>query len=75
MPMQAHNSGLEHCPDIKELEDLCPLEVLLVSQIIPFMFIDGKMNGAQHGLKGQRALIPADLKIHITLSRNCILFI
>ena len=30
MPTQAHNNGLRHCPDIKEFEVLCPLEVMLV---------------------------------------------
>lgn len=45
--MEAHNNGLGHCSDVKELEDLCPLQVTLVSQVIPFMFI-GKMKGGQH---------------------------
>ena len=35
------------------------------------MFIDVKMKDAQHGMKGQHALMPAGLKIHITLPRNC----
>ena len=30
MPTQARNNGLRHCPDIKEFEVLCPLEVMLV---------------------------------------------
>lgn len=45
--IEAHNNGLGHCSDVKELEDLCPLQVMLVSQVIPFMFI-GKMKGGQH---------------------------
>ena len=32
--MEAHNNGLGHCSDKKELEDLCPLEVMLVSKVI-----------------------------------------
>ena len=72
MPEQAFNNGLGHCPDIKELNELCPLEIMLVSQIIPFMFIVGKTKGAQHGLKGQCVLVPTDLqKIQTTLPRNC----
>ena len=31
--MEAHNNGLGHCSDVKELEDLYPLEVTLVSQL------------------------------------------
>ena len=30
---------------------LCPTELILISQIIPFMFIVAKTKGAQHGLK------------------------
>ena len=50
--MEAQNNGLWHCPDIKELKDLCLLEVMLVSQIIPFMFMLGKAKLMQRGLKG-----------------------
>ena len=72
MPIQAHNNGLGHCPDIQELEDLCPLEITLISQIIPFMFIVAKTKGAQNGLKGQCVLVPADLtKVQTQLPRNC----
>ena len=39
MPTQAHNNGLRHCPYIKRIEILCPLEVMLVSQIIPFSLL------------------------------------
>ena len=60
MPMQGHNNGLGHCPDIKE--DQCPFEVMLVSQILPFTFIVCKTKGAQHGLNGQCVLVPADCK-------------
>ena len=62
VPMQEHNNGLGHCPDKKESEDLPPLEIMQVSQIIPFIFIVSKTKGAQHELKGQFALGLADLK-------------
>ena len=55
-------NNLALCPKIKELEDLCPIEIMLISQIIPFMFIVARIKGAQHGLKGQCVLVPADLK-------------
>ena len=42
MLMQAHSNGLGHCLDVKELEDPCPHEVMLVSQITQYMFIVGK---------------------------------
>ena len=42
MLMQAHDDSLRHCPDIKELEDVCPLEVMLVSQIFKYILIVGK---------------------------------
>lgn len=57
MPTQAHNNGLRHCPDIKEFEVLCPLEVMLVWQIFPFIFFVGKTKDAQHGLKGYCVLV------------------
>ena len=62
MSTQAQANNLELCPKLKELEDLCPIELMLISQIIPFMFIVAKHKGAQHGLKGQCVLVPADLK-------------
>ena len=72
MPAQAYVNGLKHCPKIGELDNLCPLELTLICQIIPFMFIVGKVKGAQHGLKGQCVLVPADLnKIQTTLPRTC----
>ena len=43
-----------------------------MAQIIPFMFIVGKVKGAQHGLKGQCVLVPADLtKVTTILPRIC----
>ena len=62
--MQAHINGLGHYPDLdtKELEDQCPLEVILVLQIMPFMFVVDKITSVKHGLKGQCVLVAADLK-------------
>ena len=48
MPMQAQVNNMELCPIFSELNRLCPVELMLVSQIIPFMFIIAKTKGAQH---------------------------
>ena len=70
MPPQAQANNLELCPKLKELQDLCPIELMLISQIIPFMFIVAKHKGVQHGVKGQ--CVPADLKkIQTILPRSC----
>ena len=67
MPMQAQVSDLEFCPTFSELDRLCPVELMLILQIIPFMFIVAKTKGAQHALKGQCVLVLTDLeKIQIT---------
>ena len=72
MPSQAQNNGLKLNNVFKEIDDLCPLELSLVSQIIPFMFIVAKHKGAQFGLKGQVVLVPSDLtKIQKVLPRSC----
>ena len=72
MPMQAQCNNLELCPKIEELENLCPIELMLISQIIPFMFIVAKIKGAQHGLKRKCVLVPADLKkVQTILPRSC----
>ena len=72
MPMQAQANNLWLCQKFDELECLCPIELMLISQIIPFMFIVAKHKGAQHGLKGQCVLVPADLKkIQTILPRSC----
>ena len=63
---------MELCPKFNESESLCPTELIINSQIIPFMFITVKANGAQHGLKGQCVLVPADLKkVQTILPRSC----
>ena len=74
MPMQAQVNNLELCPTFSEVDILCPIELMLISQIIPFMFIVAKTKGkgAQHGLKGQCVLVPTDLeKIQTILPRSC----
>ena len=72
MPMQAQKNKMELYPKFNEFESLCPIELMLISQIIPFMFIIAKAEGAQHGLKGQCVLAPADLKnVQTILPRSC----
>ena len=39
MPPKAHADNLVLNPKYKELEDLCPIELTLISQIIPSMAI------------------------------------
>ena len=63
---------MELCPKFNELESLCPIDLMLISQIIPFMFIVANTKGAQNGLKGQCALVLTDLKkVHTILLRWC----
>ena len=67
---QANNLKLDRIED--DLRDLCPLELMLISRIIPFMFIVPKHKGAQFGLKGQCILVPSDLKKTVSsLPRAC----
>ena len=71
IPPQAQNNELHLNTMFKEISDLCPLELSLVSQIIPFMFITDKHKGAQKGLKGHVVLVPADLtKVERALPRQ-----
>ena len=60
--MQAQVNNMEPCAKFSELDGLCPTELILISQIIPFMFIVAKTKGAQHGLKEQCVLVQTDLK-------------
>ena len=70
--MQAQLNNMVLCPKFSELDRLCPVELMLISQIIPFLFIAAKTKGAQHGLKGQCILVPTDLKnIQTILPRSC----
>ena len=59
MQVQVHN--LELCPTFNKLDRLCPIELMLISEIIPCRFIVAKPRGAQHGFKGQFVLVPTDL--------------
>ena len=70
--MQGQVNNMELCPRFSKLNRLFPIELILISQITPFMFIVVQMKGAQHGLKGQCVLVPTDLKkIQTILSRSC----
>ena len=57
IPMQAQVTNLELCSIFSELDRLCPIELVLISQIIPFMFIVAKTKRAQCGLKEQCVLV------------------
>ena len=71
MPMQAQLKKMELCPKFAELDRLCPIELMLISQVIPFIFVS-KMKGAQHGPKGQCVLVPTDVKkIQTILPKSC----
>ena len=59
--MQAQANNLKLCHKIGKLEDLSSLELMLISQIIPLMFI-AKVKGAQYELKGQCVLVSTDKK-------------
>ena len=61
IPMQVQVHNLELCPTFNKLDRLCPIELMLISEIIPFRFIVAKPRGAQHGFKGQFVLVPTDL--------------
>ena len=62
MPAQAQNNQLTLNPIYDEISKLCPIELSLVTLIIPFMFIVNKHRGGQNGLRGQSVLVPSDLK-------------
>ena len=66
------NKLLKTLDERSSIFDNCTIELMLVSQIIQFMFIIAKTKGAQHGLKGQCVLVPADLeKIQTISPRSC----
>ena len=56
------NKLLKTLDERSSIFDNCTIELMLVSQIIQFMFIIAKTKGAQHGLKGQCVLVPTDLE-------------
>lgn len=46
---------------LDEFENLYPLEITLISQIMPFMHVCVNVKGDQHGLKRQLLLVPGNL--------------
>ena len=59
-------------PKFSELDGFCPIEMMLISKIMSFMFIVPKTKGVLHGLKRQSILVPADWKkIQTVLPRSC----
>ena len=46
--MQTQVSNMELRLKFSELNRLCPIELMLISQIIPLIFIVAKMKGAKH---------------------------
>ena len=72
IPIQAQLINMELCPKFSEFDRICPTELMLISQTIPFMFIFAKLEGAQHGLKGKFVLVQTNLKkIRTILPRSC----
>ena len=67
---QANNMHLNEM--FAEINDLTPLQVSLVSQIIPFMHMTYRHAGEQEKLKWRVVLVPSDLtKIQKQLPRTC----
>ena len=50
-PMQAQLNNMELFPKFSKLDRLCPTELMLIFQIIPYMVIVAKKKGAQHVLE------------------------
>ena len=72
MSMQAQLNNLQFFPKFRELDRLCPIEIMLMSQMIPFMSIVAKTINGQHGFKGEFVSVPTDLKkIQTILPRSC----
>ncbi len=70
LPAQAtaNQLGLEKIPEV--LSKCCSFETQLISKVICFQKIFKKPRGAQHGIKGQAVLVPADLsKVSTCLPR------
>ena len=44
MPVQAQLKNMKLCPKFSELDMLCPTELMLVSQIIPFILQKRKVS-------------------------------
>ena len=62
MPMQAQLNNMEVFPKFSELDRLCPIELTLITQIVPFVFAVARTEGARNGLKGQCLLVLTELK-------------
>ena len=77
MPPRSQANSLELDPIVDVFleqadKELYPIELMLISQIIPFMFITAKHTSKQWGLKGQCVLVLADLKkVQTSLPRTC----
>ena len=72
MSMQAQLKTVELCPKFSEMDRVCPIELILISEIVPYMFIVVKTKEAQHGPKEHCILMPKDLKnIQVILPRSC----
>ena len=50
--MSAQLNKIELCPKFSEWDRRYPVELMLISEIIPIIFIVAKTKGAQYGLKG-----------------------
>ena len=71
IPMQTQLNSMEIHPTCSELDGHCPIEMMLISQIRPLMFIFAKLKGTQHRFKGC-VLVLADLKnVPAILLRSC----
>ena len=71
MPIQTQLNNME-LSKFSELDRLCPIELMLISLIIPFVFIVAKAKAAQDRFKGQCILVLVDLKkVQTILPRSC----
>ena len=52
MAMQVQLNNKELCPKFSELHRLCPIELMLISQIIPFMLIVAKVKDLKNRHRG-----------------------
>ena len=72
---QANSLELEPMLDVfldQDGKELYAIELMLISQIIPFMFITAKHTSEQCGLEGHCVLVLADLKmVQTSLPRAC----
>ena len=69
--MQAQLNNRELCPKFSELDRFCLIKLMLISQIMPIIFIVAKTKGAQNGLKGQCVLKNRLEKIQTMIPRSC----